>query len=404
MSKLGEMTVQPVRRMVLRGPLSRHDRVDGSATLSSGDTVLFKNTDTWTGTPPLFTATAGVTYDGKTYGTGTKAILRATADANQVYEYGIFDVCSSGVTVQGFKVDGNSHVTTGINVCRAASVNFSNVIIDDCEIYNIGGYRNIYVGSGVQNVAISYITVTNIVMHDGKDTQTAGVAVYPGWAQTGSSVNHVTIRGCTATGLPDAGLYIKDNAQNVTAEFNTFTGGGKDGVIISEVADTNIGYPQNIVIRYNVISNNYDWGIMLSNYGRPKTVDIYGNLIFNNGRLGAGFGGDLTLGIGSTGNYGGSVISIYDNTFYSAANTSEYPRSVVMGDGEDGGPGITNGTITFKNNIISANILPFHDYANIIGTNHSNNLYYRSSGTLAFVGVRVTHLQILFPVGSLVPK
>ena len=48
-----------------------------TATVKSGDTVYFRSQDTWTGDiRQFYTATAGVTYDGSTYGSGTRATVK----------------------------------------------------------------------------------------------------------------------------------------------------------------------------------------------------------------------------------------------------------------------------------------------------------------------------------------
>ena len=59
------------------------------STVTNGDTVYFRSQDTWSssGTPLVLNATAGVTYDGSTYGSGTRAKFVGTAGANSgVYE------------------------------------------------------------------------------------------------------------------------------------------------------------------------------------------------------------------------------------------------------------------------------------------------------------------------------
>ena len=76
----------------------------GTATLKSGDTVYFNSGDTWTGADPLLNATAGVTYDGSTYGNGTRATLQATSRVNG---YGVVQIYVSNVVFKGFKIDSN---------------------------------------------------------------------------------------------------------------------------------------------------------------------------------------------------------------------------------------------------------------------------------------------------------
>ena len=73
------------------------------AAVQSGDIVYFNSGDTWTGTNPILYMTVdGVTYDGSTYGTGTRATFKATSRASS---NGIVQIARSNIVFQGFKVD-----------------------------------------------------------------------------------------------------------------------------------------------------------------------------------------------------------------------------------------------------------------------------------------------------------
>ena len=142
-----------------------------AATATSGDTVYFDNASTWSGTLPVLTVVAGITYDGSSWGSGTRAKLSCT---NQNNASGIILISGSNSNVKGFEVTASNgtYATNGVNICSHCGVNVSNVTIDNMLIHDIGGTqhhsvygwgavgRGIYVGTFMGNT-ISNVTITN---------------------------------------------------------------------------------------------------------------------------------------------------------------------------------------------------------------------------------------------------
>lgn len=354
-------------------------------TVTSGDTVYFRSQDTWTASSGLsvLTATAGVTYDGATYGSGTRATLSSAGTTKSVVEIDV-----SNVTFKGFEVNGNNSAGCGgIYVGENAAASFFNVTIDNCIVHDIGTgsdwVRGIYIGSLVYYgpVTVSNVTLKNCTVYN---TLRSGIAVYPTWIRTGSKVDTVLIRNCVAynTGLLKGwgyGVDIKDDVANATVEY-CYLHDNDYGFNLETYANELIGTPHNMVIRYNIIKDSRVNGINLANNGN-RTYDgvIYGNLILNSGVGGAG----VDISIGSA-NYGTSVFSFYNNTIYS---TVSYPTGAVSVAGSS--PFITGTpTFNFKNNIIYTTSRPalsecWNDDSNACTGNfltHTNNLLYRSSG------------------------
>jgi hypothetical protein len=378
------------------------------ATAGNEDTIFFKSDDTWTSTStttPLLTATAGVTYDGSTYGSGTRATLQAgegyTGGATN--SDGIVRVLVSNVTLRGLNIDGNQQNTTGISWGYGNAEAISNLLVENCLIHDIGAptgntskkwMYGILISSRTNDLFNTDVTIINSEIYN---CYHEGIAIYPSWNVTGNGVDRITVRGNTIydNGTDDNGDYssgvgmgiaITNNADNVTIEYNniydTSSGGYQpDGISIRTSPDPGFGNgaPNDCHIRYNIIRENHYGILFQDNYSQDFTVWVYGNLIFNNTAYGVGVGSQ---------NWGNSALTFYNNTFYLAANGTDTFVGCV-GLSRDSSTISGTPTFTFKNNIFNVvttstsatDYIPIYaDYGSGTFT-HNNNLYYRSTGT-----------------------
>lgn len=351
----------------------------GSGTLQPGDTVYFDRGDTWlvTGVHGLHLL-GGVTYIGNSWGTGTKATLRANADL----EAGVVrfrDHATLPTVIEGFNVDANSKVTTGVNINHTywGLLNGATKRVKDCEVHHIwsrtsqGQYKYGIIVSNFGGTAgyTDNVEIINCVVHD---TSRDAICLYPGDVNADCRIRNILVRGCEVynTGQdPDygagAGIVVKGYVVDATIEYNYVhdTLGALIFVNSNETNHYNVG-PTNIHIRHNVVTGNtIHGGIRIydgSSGHDPKDLKIYGNLVYNVA------GGGLYLGaeLGNTLN-----LLVYNNTFYNAPVTFQNFSANV-------------GVLEFKNNLVyHATGTPLTDSGGKI-TAHSNNLFYRGSGTL----------------------
>ena len=114
----------------------------GNTALAPGDTVYFENTGTWTYESAskyfLNTVSDGITYDGSSWGNGTRAILRAGYDYSS--SLSVFEIVHSNITVKGFDIDGNSKWVNGISMNWPSGgythKNISNITVDNSIVRN----------------------------------------------------------------------------------------------------------------------------------------------------------------------------------------------------------------------------------------------------------------------------
>jgi hypothetical protein len=366
----------------------------GTATLSSGDVVFFRSQDTWTGAAPVLTLTNGITYDGTTYGSGTRATLEATSGDGSG-STGVVAGPASSVNIQGFNVTA-ALITSGIDLGSYGGLGYSNITVDNCIVHDVGA-RGIYIGTiAGNNLTVSNITVKNSTIYN---IGWSGIVVYPTWVRPGHKVENVLIRNCTVytTGFTKdgEGVYIKNDADNVIVEFCRLYD-NLHGVHLETYEDPNVGTIDNATIRYNVIHDNTHSGFDTLNKGRIVTASIYGNIFYNNGKSESTSRGTSIRINRSTLGQSTSTYNIYNNTIYiGSGTTSAYPMGFVCGDGQpDSGTGCSGtATVIFKNNIIYSNksgAVPFRDVDSKV-TDHSNNLIYNAiSATSAHVNAGTT--------------
>jgi len=348
----------------------------GTATLQPGDTVYFRSQDTFSwgsGDYLLQTKTNGTTYDGSTYGNGTRAKFQATGNIIQAKVI----ILHSNITFKNIEIDGQGYSGGGIYINYMNPISdISNIIIDNCVVHNIGtgdvmGAMGIGVspinGRKITNIAITNTKVYNI-SHE-------GIALYPGWQTIGNKIINATIRGCeiynigvNASNYAD-GIIVKDNVTNAVIEFNYIHDNQLAGVQF-ETYSKQVGIPTDITVRHNIIKNNR-WGLwVLNSAGGAISADIYSNLFISNGAYNVTDGGALFW---ANFPYSTSLFNLYSNTFYCTNSLATNKYCVIVGGSSTGTP-----TINFKNNIIYAdNNIPIQDRKNWF--THSNNLIYRTS-------------------------
>lgn len=329
------------------------------ALAGSTDTVNFCPSGTWTASGYVLNAESGVTYignDSSTWGSGTRAILRATGIGEA--RDGVVTINVDGATVRGFELDVNEQAVSGVWIGGYASVAGAQKEIDDCVIHDTGAYWHygIIVGGGsntIANVLIRNSTVYNFP-HE-------GITLYPG---NDGEVSNVTVRGCVCHDVGELSaevcMHNKNNTHDVVWEYNTVynnVGGGAAGASL----EGSFATPYNITFRYNIFYNN-DIGIAWQNgLNENMSTNVYGNLFYNNG---------VTAGYEDIRLPGNSNINIYNNTIY---NTRALSHGAIYASG-------SGGTINFVNNIVYTTNSPgVYDSGGYL--THSDNLIYRASGT-----------------------
>ena len=367
----------------------------GSTTLNSGDIIYFDSADTWTGELPVLITQAGVTYDGSTYGGGTKATLQCSTGGIDYNKYAVIHSFVSDVTLKGLDIDANELDCGGIYIGYGIEANISNITVDNCMIHDCGSVASSWlygIHVGCASHSTTGYTVSNVLIKDSSiyNTHHEAVAIYPGWqdeaATTWNKNDSITVRNCSiynagyhdtsASDTVGQGIIVVNDSDNVTLEFNKIYNCSSTGIWI-RTSPTSDGYinsgPENTIVRYNEIYNNWTFGIFFYNQQEKTiTTDIYSNLIFNNGRTWQyDYGYDFC--IGGAYSYASSVINFYNNTVFNTLNECTTRLGVSINASISGTP-----TFNFKNNVINVTTwTAIDDPGNKL--THSNNLIYRSS-------------------------
>jgi hypothetical protein len=399
----------------------------GTATLSSGDVVFFRSQDTWTGAPSASWNAAileckegvayigGGTYNSISYGSGTRATFKATGDYIAPYAMtGIIKADKSNVVIQGFNVDGDDYRTSGISVGWKPSSDITNILIDDCKVHDTSDppgqsvhfSTGIVVGPNTSNVTVSYVTVQNCEIYN---THTAvGLQVYPSWGYTGTHARYITIRNNeihnTAPLETDNGaaIYIKDDAQFVTVEYN-YLHDNFMGILTATHTTAASGAPDNLTIRYNIISNNFYCGMDMMNAAAVKyDSKIYGNIFYDNGSTGVEtLTGSIDLLISpSTAGWGSSTINICNNTFRNTNNLATYYKFSIHLGNFGGSAVVTDAIINFKNNIVYTESYPAIWDSGGTTMTHDHNLIYRGGTAGAVIKTGINNVNVAWYGGA----
>jgi hypothetical protein len=356
----------------------------GSGNLSAGDTVYFDRGDTWfvTGTQGIYLV-GGVTYIGDSFGTGTRATIRATADLDAgVVRFR--DHATVATVFRGFDVDANHRVTNGVDIngafCSAligATKRVQNIVVHNTySEQNSGQYRY---GIIISNHGGTICNTENVEILDSivHDTSRDAIVLYPGDENAACRIKNITVRNSEAynTGQDPgyccgAGIAVKGFVEDATIEYNYVHNVKGASIFVNSNQTNHFGTgPTNVHIRYNIVTNSTQNGAILvydgSGGNDPKDLKIYGNIIYNSTANG---------GLVLHNNLVGSLkVLVYNNTFYNAAVIVENSSATFT-------------TLEFKNNIVQyAGGVPLTDSARKI-TSHSNNIYSGGGGTVVSAG------------------
>jgi hypothetical protein len=354
----------------------------GSTELEAGDIVYFNNAATWTISSgnAIVQVVGGVTYDGTTWGSGSRAILRATGGlARSVINF-MTDHPTEPTVVRGFEVDANGQLTSGIGLNwpqASGDLTGATKRVEDCVVHGV--YSRSSQGQYEYGIVISSgwgggRTVSNVKVLNCKvyDISRGGINVYSANDDPSSGINNVLVRGNeiynTGTDPNYAGsaLPLKNHVVNVVVEYNNIHNPTRGiGMGISTHPESGFIGPENAVIRHNIIRESEHCGIFFQG-GGAKSVDIYGNLIIENRYEGI----RLALSLSDS-----LAVRIYNNTFYHNYE-SEWSHELRI---ESNSADIS--VLEVQNNVFHAASTTRclgDDDGDI--TAHSNNIYYRPGG------------------------
>jgi hypothetical protein len=351
------------------------------AVSSGGDTIYFDRDSTWSVVTDsaILTCEAGTDashptiYDGSTWeADGGSTSTKATFTTGETLS-ALVKIYVSNVTLKGFDLNGDSQITSGIRCGSSAATSISNIDIDNCKVHDLGGIGAGQYGIHVGPISYADVTVSDVLVRNCTvyNVPYEGIAIYTSWGKSGVMTEDITVRNCTVynTGQVDyaVGIYVANRTNNVTVEYNNVynnvKGSGSawgSGISVGTSEQYN-GDPTNINVRYNLLYQN-DLGISLGDTKGTiaASVNVYGNLIYNNNSKGISVGwtaGDVTA-------------KILNNTVYSTVN---YPVVIRLN---------TGCSLEFKNNIImtsAATLIYFMDVGTEALISHSNNLLYSSN-------------------------
>jgi hypothetical protein len=351
----------------------------GSASLVAGDVIYFNNTDTWTAASgnSIIQAVAGVIYDGKTWGAGSKAILRATGSLSRSIVNMMEDHQTLPTVVRGFELDANNQVTSGVGINWPNWTNHltgAKKILDDCIIHSVssrqtlGQYQyGIIVSTGRRNV--ENVEITNCVVYD---ISRDGIALYPGNVDNSVYLKNILVRNCEVynTGQdPDytagRGSGTKNWVIDGTIEYCYFHNTGGAG-LVANTQNSSFNGPENLVLRYNLIKNAGHAGVYIHHSDELEGFEMYGNLI-----IGCTFEGLLVeSSINNT-----FSARIYNNTFYKNCQGGNFQEVRIKDYSAN------PSSLEMINNIFYADNGKrcIYDDGSKISA-HNNNLYYRNDG------------------------
>jgi len=140
------------------------------------------------------------------------------------------------------------------------------------------------------------------------------------------------------------------------------------------------------VVRYNISHDNgyieqAGWGIVVYEIVAGKNVDVYYNIIYNNYYYGINVG---YLHTGCTAN-------IWNNVVYNNGQAGSWGDGLLLESNDD----VSNGAIEIRNNLIFSN--PYWDMRQVNNAAQytvSNNLYWKSTGNMiTWSGTAYTQAQ-----------
>jgi len=172
------------------------------------------------------------------------------------------------VRVEYLSVEGNKDANVNLNGCRGAGIYFYRgfgAVIDRCTVRNFNG-------DGISFQQSNDVTVTECFSENN-----AGLGLHPG-----SGSQRPTVRGCTARGNGEDGLYLCWRVRDGVFENNLLDANGRNGISIGHKDSDNL-------LRNNKVTGNGRDGVLFRNESEGMAAHrntLEGNVIENNGRKG----------------------------------------------------------------------------------------------------------------------
>lgn len=294
----------------------------GTAELTAGDTVYFKNDSVWLVKKSEYdgcflSIKGGVTYDGMSWGLyKSKAIFRAQETLGWAIVAFNDDHDTLPTIVKGLEIDGNNIRNSGIMINYFGERDLTGAVkrIEECVVHDYapievwayaiditsGGYDNPARAYTVKNVEVINCTVYN--------SQWSGIGTYSANDHPDHRIENVLIKGCTVYNVKIP-FGFKNHISNAIVENNYIYNNNGAGIGINVNDTSGFRGSESIIIRNNIIANNDVSGIWFFGPG-DRNADIYGNIIYGNEYSGIQI--DLYNGENLTG--GTLNIKVYNNT------------------------------------------------------------------------------------------
>lgn len=173
-----------------------------------------------------------------------------------------------GVRVEHLSVEGGRDANVNLNGCRGAGIYLYRgfgAVIDHCTVRNFNG-------DGISFQQSNDVTVTDCVSENN-----AGLGLHPG-----SGSQRPTVRGCTARGNGEDGLFLCWRVRHGLFENNFLDANGRNGISIGHKDTDNL-------LRNNKVTGNGADGVLFRNESEGMAAHrntLEGNVIENNGHGG----------------------------------------------------------------------------------------------------------------------
>jgi|GEM_PF-1608459 len=353
----------------------------GSVSLKPGDTVYFNNAHTWevSGGNCIIQTVGGVVYDGRKWGAGKRACLRAKIDLGRSVVSFMEDHPTIPTVVRGFDIDAGGRITTGIGInhpqmekqLTGAAKRIQDCVVHDVVSFAPATYKyGIIVSNWAGKYQVSNVEILDCTVYA---ISRGGINLYPGNDTAANWVRNALVRGNevyntgTDTSYAGSAIAVKNHVIDAVVEYN-YIHDQKRGIGIGISTHEIQGFigPENLIIRHNIICNSPHAGFYIQGLG-DKSMEIYGNLIMKNKYEGLILTEDLRDKLS---------IKIYNNTLYQNYAEYEWSQEIRVL--------CKNAAITaleVKNNLLYSSAKTralLDDYGCI--TSHANNLYFRPGG------------------------
>jgi parallel beta-helix repeat protein len=173
-----------------------------------------------------------------------------------------------GVRIEHLLIEGNKGANVNLNGCRGAGIYLYRgfgAVIDHCTVRNFNG-------DGISFQQSNDVTVADCVSENN-----AGLGLHPG-----SGSQRPTVRGCTARGNGEDGLFLCWRVRHGRFEDNVLDANARNGISIGHKDTDNL-------LRNNRVTGNGADGVLFRNESEGMAAHrntLDGNVIENNGRKG----------------------------------------------------------------------------------------------------------------------